>query len=761
MLCSRDVLQYGPKFDVLEDIGSDHYPILTTIVFDCHQQKDPIFYRKVSQIDETRFKTIIDEKLLLLPDNYETARDLDSIASQLPIMLKHAYESACPLRRASANKRPVNDVIMGLIKAKRETWRKKSAALKRGDMREAQAMQKNMNLLGAQIKKEQKLEERVRHNDMCLRLNQEKNPRKYFQSIRKLTGHGEKPATSNTKKINFESGNTASSAQERVDLFANRLERVHQTPDFVGFDDGWKISVERYITQNNASFTINPIAKYLEPEKGDSSPLVSPPSVEEILQHLKRCKTNSAAGFDGIGYDLLKKAPESFWKFLTRFFGACLRLGYFPENWKHAKTLMIPKPGKDLSLAKNYRPISLLSCIGKLFERLLAGRLSHYLESNGYFNKNQSGYRRGKMSSDHLLRLVEESHQGFRNGEKTAALFLDAEAAFDKCWHDGVRYKLRENFNLPERTIRILSSFLTNRTLQVVEMGLSSRVINLRAGTPQGSCLSPLIYIIAVNDLPTGENHGISQFQFADDIAVCGSGPSELSAVAKVQKAVNAIEGWCRKWRVILNGSKSNLVIISRKRRQLDENPCILLFDDVVRPISKAKFLGVEIDNSLRFKEHIQDLAQRAEKRLNILRILAWGGTEPKTLLRLYKVYIRSIFEYGCVAFLHIPDTTLGLLQRVQNKALRICLGLPKYVSLELLHDSACLLTVRERLEQLGLRLLGKMRGNNPLIREMAQNKERENLGIVMQQGQGNTNRPHRTPLDILLPVQQPVLNST
>ena len=170
------------------------------------------------------------------------------------------------------------------------------------------------------------------------------------------------------------------------------------------------------------------------------------------------------------------------------------------------------------------------------------------------FNKNQSGYRRGKMSRDHLLRLVEESHKGFREGKDSACLFLDAEAAFDKCWHDGVRFKLRNNLGLPDRLIRVLSSFLTDRTLQVFEMGLSSKVVNLRAGTPQGSCLSPLIYIISVNDLPTGEKRGTSQFQFADDMAVCGSGATGLLAVQKVQKAVDDIEGWCRKWQIKLNG---------------------------------------------------------------------------------------------------------------------------------------------------------------------------------------------------------------
>merc|ERR1712240_186311 len=123
---------------------------------------------------------------------------------------------------------------------------------------------------------------------------------------------------------------------------------------------------------------------------------------------------------------------------------------------------------------------------------------------------------------------VEESHEGFRKGQVTASLFLDAEAAFDKCWHDGLRYKLRKVLCLPQRLVRTLSSFLTGRTLQVDELGLSSKIINLGAGTPQGSCLSPLLYIISVNDLPTGENTRASQFQFADDIAVCGTASDEV-----------------------------------------------------------------------------------------------------------------------------------------------------------------------------------------------------------------------------------------
>ena len=122
---------------------------------------------------------------------------------------------------------------------------------------------------------------------------------------------------------------------------------------------------------------------------------------------------------------------------------------------------------------------------------------------------------------------------------------------------------------------------------------------------------------------------------------------------------------------------------------------------------------------------------------------------------------IRSIFEYGCVAFLHVPDTTLDILQKVQNKALRISLPLPKYISLKLLHENACLPTIKERFQQLGSRIMEKMRRNNPLVRDIIQQKEAENLKIVIQQGQNTTIRPHRSPLDILLPAQRPFLTSS
>jgi hypothetical protein len=188
-----------------------------------------------------------------------------------------------------------------------------------------------------------------------------------------------------------------------------------------------------------------------------------------------------------------------------------------------------------------------------------------------------------------------------------------------------------------------------------------------------------------------------------------------VEAVRKVQRAVNDVEAWCQKWRLCLNGDKSQLVLISRASKKsayfcillhTSAYFCLLLFDDVVRPVPTAKFLGVLIDERLNFKEHLVDIERRERNRLNVLKALAWGGIDPKTLIGLYGIYCRPIIEYGSMVFVQISKTAMASLQKVQNDAIRICLRLPRYISIETLHKSACLPRVDERLLQLGSKLL-------------------------------------------------------
>ena len=152
----------------------------------------------------------------------------------------------------------------------------------------------------------------------------------------------------------------------------------------------------------------------------------------------------------------------------------------------------------------------------KLFERVIEQRLRSYLEAKGFINKYKSGFRQNKSTDDHLFRLSQSVRESFNRGEHVVAAFLDVEKAFDNVWHNGLRYKIFM-LDLPTKMTRWLSDFLVGRVIQVNENGFLSDKISSIAGVPQGSVLSPLLFLIYVIDLLKCHHGQNSKSQFADD----------------------------------------------------------------------------------------------------------------------------------------------------------------------------------------------------------------------------------------------------
>ena len=728
------------EFWVGFDVGSDHYPVHVLFQFDTPTPSVPRHVRKPEKMNNQVWNRILKSQSPI--SSSSTPTELDTNVEILTKTINGAFESSCPLTRI--NKQSIHHFtpeIQTKVKEKRKLRRQKNDALQQQNFSLVREIMTKINRLGNEIKKLQKIEKKRDLERHCERLNRETNPRKFFQTFGIVARPilEENTAPSSQRQIESENGSKASTSQEKADLFADRLKHVHQEPDYAGFDNGWKVSVERFLDQNKKLFKVDKNETYSMEEDGDDSNLCQEVSIEELDANLARCKNRSAVGNDGISYHLLKKLPENMKKNVCQVFSDAIRLGYYPEKWKSATVKMIPKPNKDSRFAKNFRPISLLSCVGKVLERILANRISSFLEENNMFATSQSGFRRKRMTSEQLLRLSEECHSAFKNNKNTAAIFLDAEAAFDRCWHSGIKYKLKRNLNLPSRTIRLISSFLTERNLIVSYEGCVSQKIFLNAGTPQGSPLSPLIYIIYVNDYPENIQELGSLSQFADDTALWTQAYTRSYATSKLQKALNLLESWCRKWRVKLNGEKSHFLFFSRTRDSEEENYALHLFDDVIRPTNSAKFLGIEIDGALCFKKQINSIYDRAMKRLNVLKVLSANGTDAPTLMRLYKMYVRPIIEYGSIAFMSAPKTQLSRLEQIQNEAIRICLRLPRYIRTSLLHEYASLEPIFERLKDLNVSLLETMKSKNVHIENLVECHSRP------------TDNRHLSPLDNLL----------
>ena len=679
------------------DIGSDHYPIRTCFSLGVARQQE--YYRSLKNTNWAEFQLYLSTAQLPVP---RTAEELDEAVDLVTKKIIESFERACPLRKKRYQTTvPFTKEMIALVKEKRRLRRLKAEARRSLDLASVALLQKLINMINKELKKKQAIQKRERVRNLCDELNKEKNSSRFFGLFDEIRGQKTK---TNAHCNVADNGFIATTDKEKATLFAQRLECLHQTRNDDAFNDNWKSTVESFVNENKNAFQTDMKSEYTEAETGDENPLLSPITKEEIIEQLRKCKDKSAPGDDGLHYAILKKLPGNVILYLQSLFNVSISLGYFPAKWKSATIKMVPKPGKDHKEAKNWRPISLLSCLGKLFERIFTSRLTAYLEEKKLISPFQSGFRKGRMTSEQLFRLSEGAHTSLKKKGITAALFLDAEAAFDQAWHDAIRYKLHK-LGLPIRIVRLVSSFLTGRKLKV-KMGTEiSEEVEMLAGTPQGSCLSPLLYIILVNDIPS-VSQSAAIGQFADDIGLWASTFTFNAAISRLQQAVNTLEGWCRNWRIKLNGSKSNLLLFHRLQEKPSDDPCIQLFNDIVRPCHSAKYLGVQFDEKLYFKEHFHDLESRATSRLNLFKLLAKNGVENRTLVRLYKVYVRPLFEYGSISFLPADITRL---QRIQNEFLRVSLRLPRYLRNDLVHKSAGLSVLKDRLIELNSRLLRKM----------------------------------------------------
>lgn len=373
---------------------------------------------------------------------------------------------------------------------------------------------------------------------------------------------------------------------------------------------------------------------------------------------------------------MLKHFPVALIYLLVSIFNAAMANCTFPDVWKEATVIGIPKPGKKATEPSSYRPISLLSSLGKIYERLLLIRLWSYVYELKLLPDEQFGFRARHSCPQQVLRITEHVLSKFHHTwpADTGAIFLDVAKAFDKVWHNGLIYKLSK-FGVPDRLVLILRDFLLNRSFRYRVEGTLSDPRPVRAGVPQGSVLSPLLFTLYTSDIP--RTHQVEIALFADDTALYTSDRNSNRVCIRLQAALDALGAWFRKWRIEVNPTKSAAVYFSRGNKS--PRP-VTLFGEPIPWVQSARYLGVILDSRLSFIKHVRAVRNRARFILGRLHPLVCKRSKMslRNKLTLYKSCIRPIMTYASVVFAH--SNNLKPLQAVQNRFLRIASGAPPYM---------------------------------------------------------------------------------
>ena len=665
-LCTSNMLTHVRSWVVREGwTSSDHNVIDLSIEFEASENSEETwasgrlcFARADLKILDGQIKSLFEQEIKHMP--VESGEDVERMASALSKGIIDACEASMPKRTAHKKSNPWWNSRLTWFKRQAYRLRRKMQRAKPEHKRQAKLtcrahwLKYRSEIMKAKTKSWAKFVTEVgnaepwgfvyKHQTKRLRTE------KVLATLRTKNGH-------------------TSTMEETAKEFLD-----HLVPDDQLCDEGAAHAAVR-------------LSSRTAPETEDDSDV----TFTEVAKIIKRLKSGKAPGPDRVEVWMLKRAMPQLGGELVRLFNGCLRFGIFPEPWKEGSIRVLLKgEDKNQEEVRSYRPICLLSAIGKVFERVLLGRLQRTVYSPVMLSNRQFGFRQGMSTEDAIIEL--RKSLATHNETYVLALLFDITGAFDNVWWPLVLNGLKHR-NCPKNIFNVLTDYFENRKVSIkFRRDMVSKTVS--KGCPQGSVLGPVCWNIVFDEVLRILTHIVGEdnvVAYADDLLVLISGNTRKELEDRGQKVVNTLETWCGFAKLRLSEGKTEMIMVkhgacNRKKHTGNRNniryksfnlsnkpPRIAIGNSTIKMKDCVKYLGLMLGRNMNMQPHCEYINAKLTNMFSKLARVAkstWG-LKGRALVTLYKGTFAPIAAYATAGWSDLLNgRNRGSLQRAQKQSL-------------------------------------------------------------------------------------------
>jgi hypothetical protein len=385
---------------------------------------------------------------------------------------------------------------------------------------------------------------------------------------------------------------------------------------------------------------------------------------EGIINLLRSIKSNKSPGPEEIPARVLKELAPQIALFLEIIFTKSINEGKVPEDWKIANVTPIFKKGNRQDPG-NYRPISLTSLSCKILEHIIVSNIMTHLDNNDFLHKSQHGFRKFRSCETQLALFLHDILTSGESKKQVDAVFLDFKKAFDKVPHNKLILKL-QSCGLNLKMVNWIRDFLSDRKQKVVIDGISSDIVRVTSGVPQGSVIGPLLFLIYINDL---NSRVMSKIRLFADDAVIYREISDDADIETLSSDLNNVNLWCHEWGLELNLSKCTSVHFLRKSSNQQHTYTVNGIN--IKTSEEVTYLGVTLTSDLSWGKHIRNICGTALKKLGFIKRVLGRYTDQKVKERCYFALVRPHLEYAASIWDPAHKESILQINKIQRKAAR------------------------------------------------------------------------------------------